>query len=89
MFGFGSQLGKNVLIINSCCLGKFLVAEQGGRIRFYDLDDTDDGVTAQPILCLESDSGSLTSCHWCPSNPLRVGATIGNEWVLWNISNSW
>jgi len=65
-----------------------MIAEQGGRIRFYDLDDADDCVKAQPLLCLESDNGSLTSCDWCPSNPLRVGAAIGNEWVLWNISNS-
>ena len=65
-----------------------MIAEQGGKVRFYDVDDADDDVIAQPILCLESDCGSLSSCHWCPTNALRVGAVIGNEWVLWNISHS-
>ena len=65
-----------------------MVAEQWGKIRFYDLEDTENGCTGQPILCLQSYNGTLTSCQWCSSNPLRVGAVVGSEWVMWNMSNS-
>ena len=64
-----------------------MVAEQSGRIRFYDMEDIENGNNFQPILCLEADSGTLVSCHWSPTNSLRVGAAVGGEWVLWNIGN--
>lgn len=68
-------------------VGKLMIAEQSGRIRFYDLDEIEHNGNFQPILCLEADAGALTSCHWSPSNSLRVGAVVGDEWFLWNIGN--
>ena len=31
---------------------------------------------------------SLMNAHWCPSDPLLVGAVAGTHWFLWDTSRS-
>ncbi|XP_057314259.1 nucleoporin Nup37-like [Hydractinia symbiolongicarpus] len=61
---------------------KLLVAEQNGCVRLYDT------VNYQPVLslnCLRATSG-LSSCDWSILNPLKIGAVIGKEWHVWDMS---
>lgn len=57
-----------------------MVAEKKGTIRFYDL------ATHQAILSL--DCGPIASADWCFSNPIKVGAVSGNDWLIWDITRS-
>ncbi|XP_005800016.2 nucleoporin Nup37 isoform X1 [Xiphophorus maculatus] len=62
---------------------KLMVAEKKGTIRFYDL------VTQQAILSLDSGhSGPLMSADWCLTNTIKVGAVVGNDWLIWDITRS-
>ena len=58
-----------------------LVGERGGRLRFYRVD------TGDALRCLEVPM-SLMSAHWCPSDPLLVGAVAGTHWFVWDTSRS-
>uniref|UniRef100_A0A3P9HGS1 Nucleoporin Nup37 n=1 Tax=Oryzias latipes TaxID=8090 RepID=A0A3P9HGS1_ORYLA len=59
---------------------KLMVAEKKGTVRFYDL------ATHQAILSL--DCGPIASADWCFSNPIKVGAVSGNDWLIWDITRS-
>uniref|UniRef100_A0A3Q2NUB0 Nucleoporin Nup37 n=1 Tax=Fundulus heteroclitus TaxID=8078 RepID=A0A3Q2NUB0_FUNHE len=62
---------------------KLMVAEKKGTIRFYDL------VTQQAILSLDcGHSGPLMSADWCLANTIKVGAVVGNDWLIWDITRS-
>lgn len=59
-----------------------MVAEKNGTIRFYDL------LAQQAILSLESEQMPLMSAHWCLKNTFRIGAVVGNNWLIWDITRS-
>ncbi|XP_018602601.1 nucleoporin Nup37 [Scleropages formosus] len=61
---------------------KLMVAEKSGVVRFYDL------VTQQAILSLDSGQTPLMSADWCLTNTIKVGAVVGNDWVIWDITCS-
>lgn len=61
---------------------KLMVAEKKGTIRFYDL------VTQQAILSLDSGQMPLMSADWCLKNTIKVGAVVGSDWVIWDITRS-
>ncbi|MBN3303686.1 nucleoporin Nup37 [Amia ocellicauda] len=61
---------------------KLMVAEKNGMVRFYDL------VTQQAILSLESGQTPLMSADWCFANTIKVGAVVGNDWIIWDITCS-
>lgn len=61
---------------------KLMVAEKNGKIRFYDM------VTQQPFMSLETGGGTLLSADWSVCNPSRVGAVVGGEWMIWDITRS-
>lgn len=61
---------------------QLMVAEKKGTIRFYDL------VTQQAILSLDSGQMPLMSADWCLTNTIKVGAVVGNDWVIWDITRS-
>ncbi|XP_042549265.1 nucleoporin Nup37 [Dipodomys spectabilis] len=61
---------------------KLMVAEKNGTIRFYDLS------AQQAILSLESEQAPLMSAHWCLKNTFKVGAVAGNDWLIWDITQS-
>ncbi|KAK3545002.1 hypothetical protein QTP86_032707 [Hemibagrus guttatus] len=61
---------------------KLMVAEKKGSIRFYDL------VTQQAILSLDSGQMPLMSADWCLTNTIKVGAVVGSDWVIWDITRS-
>jgi len=63
-----------------------MVAELSGTIRFYSVKDYDEHTEIQATTVLECDRGTLVSAHWCPVNAQKVGAVVGNEWVLWSLS---
>nr|CAB3264512.1 nucleoporin Nup37 [Phallusia mammillata] len=65
---------------------KLMVAELSGTIRFYSCDSTEVDFKVQPITALECDQGILVSADWCPVNSQKVGACVGNEWVIWDMS---
>ena len=58
-----------------------LVGERGGRLCFYRID------TGDALRSLEVPM-SLMNAHWCPSDPLLVGAVAGTHWFLWDTSRS-
>ena len=58
-----------------------MVAERGGIIRFYRIDN------GSPLRCLQG-LPSLMSADWSPSNPLIVGAVAGTKCLLWDTSVS-
>lgn len=59
-----------------------MVAEKKGTIRFYDL------VSQQAILSLDSGQTPLMSADWCLVNTVKVGAVVGSDWVIWDITRS-
>lgn len=59
-----------------------MVAEKGGKIRFYDM------IAEKPFMSLETGGGSLLSADWSRCNPSRVGAVVGGEWMIWDITRS-
>ncbi|XP_072856126.2 nucleoporin Nup37 [Pogona vitticeps] len=61
---------------------KLMVAEKNGTIRFYDLR------THQAILSLTTDQTPLMSASWCLKNTFKVGAVAGNDWFIWDITQS-
>ncbi|XP_026877392.2 nucleoporin Nup37 [Electrophorus electricus] len=61
---------------------KLMVAEKKGTIRFYDL------VTQQAVLSLDSGGMPLMSADWCLSNTIKVGAVVGSDWLIWDITRS-
>ncbi|KAL7882433.1 hypothetical protein SRHO_G00000910 [Serrasalmus rhombeus] len=61
---------------------KLMVAEKKGTIRFYDL------VSQQAILSLDSGQMPLMSADWCLTNTIKVGAVVGSDWVIWDITRS-
>uniref|UniRef100_A0A3B1IW39 Nucleoporin Nup37 n=1 Tax=Astyanax mexicanus TaxID=7994 RepID=A0A3B1IW39_ASTMX len=61
---------------------KLMVAEKKGTIRFYDL------VTQQAILSLDCGQMPLMSADWCLTNTIKVGAVVGSDWVIWDITRS-
>uniref|UniRef100_A0AAY4C293 Nucleoporin Nup37 n=1 Tax=Denticeps clupeoides TaxID=299321 RepID=A0AAY4C293_9TELE len=61
---------------------KLMVAEKRGIIRFYDL------VTQQAVLSLDSGQVPLMSADWCLTNTIKVGAVVGTNWVIWDITRS-
>lgn len=62
---------------------QLMVAEKKGTIRFYDL------VAQQAILSLDcGHSGPLMSADWCLTNTVKVGAVVGNDWLIWDITRS-
>lgn len=61
---------------------KLMVAEKKGTVRFYDL------VTQQAILSLDSGQMPLMSADWCLTNTIKVGAVVGSDWVIWDITRS-
>ncbi|PIK57464.1 putative nucleoporin Nup37 [Apostichopus japonicus] len=61
---------------------KLMVAEKGGKIRFYDM------IAEKPFMSLETGGGSLLSADWSRCNPSRVGAVVGGEWMIWDITRS-
>ncbi|XP_023672670.1 nucleoporin Nup37 [Paramormyrops kingsleyae] len=61
---------------------KLMVAEKCGVVRFYDL------LTQQAILSLDSGQTPLMSADWCLTNTIKVGAVVGNDWVIWDITRS-
>ncbi|XP_006010088.1 nucleoporin Nup37 [Latimeria chalumnae] len=61
---------------------KLMVAEKNGTIRFYDL------VTQQAILSLECGHMPLMSADWCLGNTIKVGAVVGTDWFIWDITRS-
>uniref|UniRef100_A0A3Q2E918 Nucleoporin Nup37 n=1 Tax=Cyprinodon variegatus TaxID=28743 RepID=A0A3Q2E918_CYPVA len=62
---------------------KLMVAEKKGTIRFYDL------ITQQAILSLDcGPSGPLMSADWCLTNTIKVGAAVGTDWLIWDITRS-
>lgn len=61
---------------------QLMVAEKKGTIRFYDL------VTQQAILSLDSGQMPLMSADWCLTNTIKVGAVVGSDWVIWDITRS-
>lgn len=62
--------------------GNILVAELGGRIRFYDIE------LKQAILSFDCTRNSLTSADWCWINPSKIGASAELEWFVWDMSKS-
>uniref|UniRef100_H2ZGW4 Uncharacterized protein n=1 Tax=Ciona savignyi TaxID=51511 RepID=H2ZGW4_CIOSA len=66
--------------------GIFMVGELFGNLRFYDCTDEDE--PPMPTQWLNCKRGGLTSADWCPLNPMKVGASAGTEWVLWDASKS-
>lgn len=61
---------------------QLMVAEKCGLVRFYDL------LTQQAILSLDSGQTPLMSADWCLTNTIKVGAVVGNDWVIWDITRS-
>ncbi|XP_067110718.1 nucleoporin Nup37 [Osmerus mordax] len=61
---------------------KLMVAEKRGTIRFYDL------VTRQAILSLDCGQSPLMSADWCLTNTIKVGAVVGSDWLIWDITRS-
>ncbi|XP_076861504.1 nucleoporin Nup37 [Brachyhypopomus gauderio] len=61
---------------------KLMVAEKKGTIRFYDL------VTQQAILSLDSGDTPLMCADWCLANTIKVGAVVGSDWLIWDITRS-
>ncbi|XP_069760511.1 nucleoporin Nup37 [Narcine bancroftii] len=61
---------------------KLMVAEKKGIIRFYDL------VTLQAILSVDCGQMPLMSADWCLGNTIKVGAAVGNDWLIWDITRS-
>lgn len=61
---------------------QLMVAEKKGTIRFYDL------VNQQAILSLDSGQMPLMSADWCLTNTVKVGAVVGSDWVIWDITRS-
>lgn len=59
-----------------------MVAEKKGTIRFYDL------VTQRAILSLDSGQMPIMSADWCLMNTIKVGAVVGSDWVIWDITRS-
>lgn len=59
-----------------------MVAEKKGTIRFYDL------VSHQAILSLDSGQMPLMSADWCLTNTIKVGAVVGSDWMIWDITRS-
>lgn len=62
--------------------GKFMVAELGGRVRFYDMK------SQQAILSVDCKKQCLTSADWCWLNQSKIGASSDMEWHLWDITKS-
>uniref|UniRef100_A0A3Q2NTP5 Nucleoporin Nup37 n=1 Tax=Fundulus heteroclitus TaxID=8078 RepID=A0A3Q2NTP5_FUNHE len=74
---------SQLLIFSPLLLLMLMVAEKKGTIRFYDL------VTQQAILSLDcGHSGPLMSADWCLANTIKVGAVVGNDWLIWDITRS-
>nr|XP_002123661.1 nucleoporin Nup37 [Ciona intestinalis] len=63
-----------------------MVAELSGSIRFYSLDEENEAPL--PLKWLHCGRGNLTAADWCPINPMKVGAAVGTEWVLWDSTKS-
>ncbi|XP_076153525.1 nucleoporin Nup37 isoform X2 [Alosa pseudoharengus] len=61
---------------------KLMVAEKRGAIRFYDL------VSQQAILSLDCGQIPLMSADWCLANSIKVGAVVGTDWVIWDVTRS-
>ena len=61
---------------------QLLVAENGGRVRFYDI------TTATPIMSLDAPSPPLMAVDWAPTNSLKVGGVANGNWCLWDIAKS-
>lgn len=61
---------------------KLMVAEKRGTVRFYDL------LSQQAILSLDCGQIPLMSADWCLPNPIKVGAVVGTDWVIWDVTRS-
>ena len=59
-----------------------MVTEEGGIIRHYDM------VSGKPFLSLDCNNASVTSADWSPCDGTLVAAVAGNNWFLWDISQS-
>ena len=59
-----------------------MVTEEGGIIRHYDT------VSGQPILSLDCNNTPVTSADWSYCDSTLVAAVAGNNWFLWDISQS-
>ncbi len=59
-----------------------MVAEIGGRIKFYNQS------TKQPIRSIESSTNLILQADWSHANSSRVGAVGGNNWICWDIRKS-
>lgn len=68
--------------------GKLIVAQVNGLIRMYDAAIS----PIQPILSLETptanSSTGLFACDWSIANPVLIGAVIGENWNVWDVSKS-
>ncbi|XP_071494497.1 nucleoporin Nup37-like [Diadema antillarum] len=61
---------------------KLMVAEKNGTLRFYDL------ISEQPFMSLETGRPRLMCADWSLCDPTRVGAIVGGEWMVWDITRS-
>ena len=59
-----------------------MVTEGGGIIRHYDV------VSGKPILSLDCYSTPVTSADWSHCDSTLIAAVAGNNWFLWDISQS-
>jgi nuclear pore complex protein Nup37 len=63
-------------------VGKIMVAEKRGIIRFYST------VTQQAFMSLECGQAPLVTADWSPTNELRVVALAGTDWFIFDTSRS-
>lgn len=61
---------------------KLMVAELGGKIRFYNVE------LKQAVQTLDCKKEGIMSADWCWLNPVKIGATAHLEWFLWDMSRS-
>lgn len=79
---FLSKSNKDAEELSLSASSQLMVAEKKGTVRFYDL------VTQQAILSLDSGQMPLMSADWCLTNTIKVGAVVGSDWVIWDITRS-
>ncbi|XP_063074152.1 nucleoporin Nup37 isoform X1 [Engraulis encrasicolus] len=61
---------------------KLMVAEKRGTVRFYDL------LSQQALLSLDCGHSPLMSADWSLANSIKVGAVVGTEWHIWDVTRS-
>lgn len=62
--------------------GKLLVAEKGGTVRLYNVEQQ------QAILSFDTQLVPLTAADWSPVNCCRVAALADGHLVLWDTTRS-